>query len=117
MIKTPQEEDLFLMSNLSPRLTGLPFVVWISPKGNARHDVRVKVAAGPKVNPDDWTTVALRPQVRVLYGVMPAKDLEALAQWVALNLDTLVQFWDGAIEYTEDVLARLKPLPARKASK
>ena len=33
----------FVMANLSPRMTGLPMTVWVSPRGNARHDVRIKV--------------------------------------------------------------------------
>jgi hypothetical protein len=35
-------------ANLSPKRTGLPFVVWISPKAGAAHDVRVTVSKGPK---------------------------------------------------------------------
>jgi hypothetical protein len=34
-------EILFEMANLGQRNTGLPYVVWISVKGGARHDVRV----------------------------------------------------------------------------
>ena len=36
-------EDLFEMANLFPHTTGLAMTVWVSPRGNARHDVRVKV--------------------------------------------------------------------------
>ena len=43
-MRVVETEDLYTMSNLSPRRTGLPFVVWISPKGGALHDVRVKVS-------------------------------------------------------------------------
>jgi hypothetical protein len=38
-----EAEDLFEMANLYPDTTGLPMTVWISPRGNARHDARVKV--------------------------------------------------------------------------
>jgi len=44
-----QGQALFEMANLRPERTGLPFVVFISQKGGARHNVRVKVARGPKV--------------------------------------------------------------------
>ena len=33
--------DLFEMANLYPDTTGLPMTVWVSPRGDARHDVRV----------------------------------------------------------------------------
>jgi hypothetical protein len=36
------DED-FLMANLFPADTGLPMVVWVSERGQARHDVRVRV--------------------------------------------------------------------------
>lgn len=39
------------MVNLRPEETGLPVIVWISMRGDARHDVRVKVARGPRVLP------------------------------------------------------------------
>lgn len=104
-------EDLYLMSNLPPVLTGLPFVVWISPKGGARHDVRVKVSAGPRAKPGEFITVAVRPKVKVVgRRSLPAAHLALLARWIELNRETLVAFWDGDIEYTPDVLARLRPI-------
>ncbi len=103
-------EDLYLMSNLPPIMTGLPFVVWISPKGGAKHDVRVKVSVGPRAKPGEFITVAIRPRVKVIDGNMPAADLALLARWIELNREALVEFWDGRIEYTPDVLARLRPL-------
>jgi len=35
--------DLFTMTNLFPRRTGLPMTVWVSPRGRARHAARIKV--------------------------------------------------------------------------
>jgi hypothetical protein len=103
-------EDLFLMSNLSPKRTGLPFVVWISPKGGARHDVRVKVSPGPKAKPGEFLTVTVRPTIEVLEGEIPPDQLRLLRKWIELNRETLVKFWDGDIEYTEEVLPLLKPI-------
>src|SRR5438270_875190 len=58
--------DFYLMSNLSPQTTGLPFVVWISVRGTARHDVQVKVTPGPKAAPEEFVSVAIRPDVHVV---------------------------------------------------
>jgi hypothetical protein len=41
----PEGQATYRMANLRPERTGLPFVVFISQRGGARHDVRVKVAA------------------------------------------------------------------------
>ena len=103
------------MANLRPERTGLPFVVFISQKGGARHDVRVKVAPGPRVRPSEMATVALRPDVRVIRGSLDAADLALLRQWIELNRDVLLQYWEGLIEYTEDALAALQPIRTSSA--
>lgn len=108
IVKLPLD-DFYLMSNLSPKRTGLPFVVWISPRANAKHDVRIKVSESPKAT-QDWITVALRPEVQVLHGTMTSDDFDLLKQWVELNRDVLVRFWEGDIEYTEEVMEQLRPL-------
>jgi hypothetical protein len=101
-------EDLFEMSNLRPKTTGLPFVVWISPGSGNRHDVRVKVSPGPK--PKDFVSVALRPDVHVVEGEMSGSDLALLRRWIELNRDVIIKFWDGEIEYHEDAIAAIKPI-------
>jgi hypothetical protein len=107
----PESEDLFEMANLSPKRTGLPFVVWISPKAGAPHDVRVKVSNGPKVRPSELISVAIRPEVHVVGGgKLSAHELTLLKKWIALNHDVIVKYWDGEIEYTEDAIAALKPI-------
>lgn len=102
--------DFFLMSSLSPRQTGLPFVVWISPRGGARHDVRVKVSLGPKAVPGEFVTVSVRPEIEIVEGELPAGGLRLLRRWIELNHEVLVKFWEGEIEYTEDVLTQLRPV-------
>jgi hypothetical protein len=103
-------QALFAMANLRPKQTGLPFVVFLSQKGGARHDVRVKIARGPKVKPSEMVTVAVRPKPRVIHGVLDPDDLARLTEWIELNKDVLVDYWNGDIEYTEDAISALKPL-------
>ena len=110
LVAEPEGEGLFEMANLSPKRTGLPFVVWISPKAGAPHDVRVKVSQGPKVHVSELISVAIRPDVRVVVGEMNAHDLALLREWVDLNRDVIIKYWDGDIEYTEDAIAALKPI-------
>src|SRR6266446_8655110 len=83
----PQQSEaegqaLFEMANLRPERTGLPFVVFISQKGGARHDVRVKVARATRVRPSEMVTVAVRPSIRVIKGELSAHDLDQLIQWI-----------------------------------
>jgi len=110
-VTAPETEDFFEMANLSPKRTGLPFVVWISPKGGAAHDVRVRVSKGPKVHASALVSVAVRPEVRVVGGgEVGSEDLALLTRWIELNYDVIVKYWDGEIEYTEDAIAALKPI-------
>jgi hypothetical protein len=58
-----ENDELFEIANLYPRTTGLPMTVWVGPRGNARHDVRVKVnmTHGNQMNVDNTAVVAVRP--------------------------------------------------------
>jgi hypothetical protein len=62
-----ETDDLFEMADLSPALTGLPMVVWISERGRARHDARVKafLVHGRRARPDRTASVSVRPTGRV----------------------------------------------------
>jgi len=103
-------QALFELANLRPERTGLPFVVFISQKGGARHDVRVKVARGAKVRPSEMITVSVRPTVRAVKGTLDPRDLALLMRWIELNEDVLIAYWDGIIEYTEDAIDAIRPI-------
>jgi len=97
------------MANVRPDRSGLPFVVWISQKGCARQDIRVKVSAGPK--PGEWrASLSVRPDVEVVEGALSGDELALACAWIELNRDVLIGFWTGEIAYTEDALAALRPL-------
>ena len=104
-------EELFEMANVRPEVSGLPFIVWISEKGRARHDVRVNVSPGPRVR-QFVASVSVRPVVDVVAGALPERDLGLLRAWIDLNRDVIVRYWDGDIVYTDEALAALKPLPS-----
>jgi hypothetical protein len=55
-------------------------------------------------------TVALQLAVRAVRGCLEPRDLELLAQWIDLNRDVLIDYWNGVIEYTEDAVNALEPL-------
>lgn len=107
----PEIEDLFEMANLYPDTTGLPMTVWISPRGNARHDVRVKVnmAHGNQMSVANTAVVGVRSTPRVITGRLSAGDRQAVFRWIALNTDALVAYWEGHID-TARAIQALKPL-------
>ena len=108
-----EAEDLFEMANLYPDTTGLPMTVWVSPRGNARHDVRVKVnmTHGEQMNIENTAVVGVRPTPRLVAGRLSAADAQAVFAWVLLNAGTLVSYWEGRID-TARMIHALRRLPA-----
>ena len=106
-------DELFEMANLYPRTTGLPMTVWFGPRGNARHDVRLKVnmTHGNQMNIDNTAVVGVRPSPHVVSGRLSSDDERAVAAWITLNAPAIISYWDGDID-TVQLAQALKPLPA-----
>ena len=106
------DEDFFQMANLFPADTGLPMVVWVSERGHARHDVRVKVnqTHGTRMLPGNLATVAVHPPPRLIAGQLSAADLQAVSEWSRLNEAALVAYWEYRVS-TAGLTQRLQRLP------
>ena len=104
-------QALFDMANVLPERTGLPFIVFVSQQGGARHDIRINFARAPRMRPSEMITVALPPAPRVIRGRLSGQEFDLVKRWLDLNSTVLVDYWNGAIDYTEDVMDALKPLP------
>ncbi len=102
-----QDEDLYLMSNVQPAESGLPFLAYISER-QGQHDVRVKLA----YKAPNWiATVTVRPTVEVVVGQLSGRDLDLVRRWIELNKDIIIAHWEGQMPSSRDVLNALKPLP------
>lgn len=110
-------DALFEMANLFPRTTGLPMTIWVSPKGGARHDARVKVSMTPgRMDLANTAVVAIRPRPRVIAGDLSTADFDAVSRWITANQATLIAFWEESIDSVElgQRLVRLDdPTPPR----
>jgi hypothetical protein len=106
-----EAEAPYEMVNLVPRMTGLPMTVWASPRGQARHDVRIKVnpTHGRQMIIRDAVSVGVRPAPRIIAGTLLPADRQAVLQWISLNEAALVDYWDFRID-TDEFLQRLRPL-------
>ena len=94
-------DDLLLMINLYQASTGLPTVIWVGPSYGAQHDVRIKVmmAHGTGMDPYNLAVIARRPTPRVVVGHLSAVDLQAIAQWAALNEQAILDHWNGLTDW------------------
>ena len=86
--------------------------VWAGPRGNARHDVWVKVniTNGNQMSISNTAVVAVRPVPRLIAGRLSSADLQAVSDWLRLNEAALAAHWDGQISGVE-LGRRLRRLP------
>ncbi len=98
------------MTYLHPQETGLSFTVGVTPRSACPHDVRVSVTNPPwGTNPE--AVYGLRP-VALLEGSdwLSARQKADLVAWAALNIDALVEFWEGRTFYDLDLRKRLRAI-------
>jgi hypothetical protein len=105
-----EEDDLYEMANLFPRTTGLPMTVWVSPRGRARHDARVKVSLTPgKMDIGHTAVVGTLPSPKLIEGNLASVDVELVSQWISANEEALIDFWNEIIDSVE-LGARLRKI-------
>src|SRR2546421_11220757 len=91
---TEQTDELFEMANLFPRTTGLPMTVWVGPRGNARHDVRIKVnmTHGNQMNVDNVAVVGVRPGPHLIAGRLSSEDQRQVFEWIRINAASIIGY-------------------------
>jgi hypothetical protein len=111
-VRESDEDLLFLMANLSPRLTGLSFATWISPHGSAQHALGVKVSLTPKMVPSEMASMTVEAPIKDIGNErqLSGQQLTLLRRWIELNRRFIVKFWNGGIEYSDEAIAALKPI-------
>jgi hypothetical protein len=105
-----EEDAPFDMANLYPRDTGLPMTIWVSPKGRARHDVRIKVCTipGDRMDATNTAVVAVQPRPKVLHGELSRSDAELVSRWIDANATALIGYWEGQLSTVEFVFGLKK---------
>jgi hypothetical protein len=93
------------MVNMPRRYTGLPMVVWCSPR-NASHDVRVKASPihGDRMIEDQAITIAVRPEPHYPADEqrrLAQADFDSVAAWLRRNQDLLIAYWHHQIDTNE----------------
>jgi hypothetical protein len=110
-------DELFEMSNLHKKTTGLPVNIYVSSGGptNNRHGPRIKVMtnSGDKFNPYQTTSIILKKDITpddiVGYDKLPADILSSVRDYINLNYDVLLAYWNDELD-TNDLIKNLKRL-------
>jgi NAD(P)H-dependent FMN reductase len=104
-----EEELLEEMSSYRKRTTGVDNTIFISPKGNTRHTAGLKVAIDPpdSINPRSETATVAIYSGELIDGKMSPALLEQIRQFIDINRDTLLDYWEYKIS-TDDMEQRLK---------
>jgi hypothetical protein len=106
-----ERELLEELVSYSKKTTGVVHTVFISPKGFTRHAPRIKVAIDPKDSCDprcETATIAIHDG-DVVDGKVPTKLLKQVREFIELNRQVLLDYWDYRIN-TEQLQERLKSI-------
>ncbi len=92
--ETADTEDLLEMANLLPRTMGLPITGWVSPRGNAGHEVRIKMNMphGNEMSPADTAVVRVRPSPHLVADALSPDGQPAVHAWTTLNSVALAAY-------------------------
>ena len=100
------------MANVRKSKTGLDNDILISMEVPG-HQPRIKVyenLAGPN-NPT--ISVGIEPPQKKVAGdpnLISKESLEKVRRWIDLNYDVLMDYWNGVIVYTNELLSKLKSI-------
>jgi len=99
-------QSLYEMSNISTKKTGLDYIVWIAPQsGKEKHSARIKIKIDNKFIS---ITISDEPELKSNIKI-EAKKLNKIFDWIKLNKDTLMKYWNGKGEITiDEIIDNLK---------
>lgn len=94
------------MANFYQDFTGVDAVIWVSPK-YAGHKPRVKITKG-----DDSISMSIEDEPEILAPKNPKLDasiINAAKQWIVLNKETLIGYWNMEFD-TSVLVSKLRKL-------
>lgn len=100
--------ELEEMVSYRKNVTGVDHTLFISPKGNAQHAPRIKVATDPPDSLDPrGETASISFSGKVVDGDIDPKLLRQIKRFIQQNHKTLVDYWFYQID-THQLQQRLK---------
>lgn len=116
-MKSVEFVDLFEMSNIRKNESGLPVNIFVSSGAsvNMQHGPRIKVMVdtGDKFNIHNTVSIMLKKDITqddvIGYEQISPKILSSIREYVNLNYDTLIKYWNDEIS-TKEMVNSLEPL-------
>lgn len=110
-------DELFEMSNIRKSESGLPVNIYVSSGGsvNTRHGPRIKVMVdtGDRFDPRHTVSVLLKRDITaddvVGYEKLSMSVLDAVRNYINLNYDVLMAYWNDELS-TSEMINGLKKL-------
>jgi hypothetical protein len=105
------DEDADMVS-LPEKRTGIKNTIFTSTKGRGRHAARIKIAIDPpdSLNAASESHASMRiHDFEVIGAYMRPALVEQLKQWIDLNREALMAYWNEQID-TQDFLDRVRLL-------
>jgi hypothetical protein len=111
-----EADELFEMSNIWKAESGLPVNIYVSSGGsvNQQHGPRIKamIDSGDKFNPHNTISIMLKKDITIHdvvgYTQLPTKILDAFRNYINLNYDILIAYWNDEISTTEMIMGLQK---------
>ena len=100
---------LFEMANLWPNDTGLDEIIWISVK-NANHGPRIKIYKNKQPKGENFSVTIEDNPTTIGEVFVNSKELSRIFEFVKLNKDNLIKYWEFEISTKEvtDNLLKIK---------
>jgi hypothetical protein len=112
-----EDTHLFEMSNFRKNETGLPMNIYVSSGSGLNYKlprIKAMVDSSDKMNIRNTISIILKHNITdddiVGYHKLPASNLSALCDFINLNYDVLIQYWNDEISTTE-LTQKIQRLP------
>lgn len=92
LYEASEDEMMFEMANLLPKRTGLKYQIWYSAKIPG-HNPKIKV----DLNDGYFLSIQIEThEVKGAVDKILSKDLKKIFEWIELNEDVLLRYWNEA---------------------
>lgn len=101
------EIDLYEMTGVAPKTSGLGVHIWISSRSKAKHGPRIKVSDSiGKFDPTDNFSMSVSHDPEIVAGTprIHHGHLETLKDWIIMNHTHLHRIWHSDVLDSQDHL-------------